>query len=658
MEKNNGHPSDVDIKSESEEDCTEMSSEPDTDDSSDEETYYRGQNYFLDASEDAKPSTSAVRQFCGAALAAPAPVPSDPTLQPSEVGSTDPTAIGSAAETTGDDIEITALFNLERWNDRNFKDEEPTQHPFSPQRVPGLQLDVTKDYSPLEIFQLFFTEEAIAVLCENTNKNAHRRLLRGKRKLWKDLEPSEMLHYLALTVYQGLMRPHSARDLWKRDQLYSLPFPTSVMPCYRYDAISACLHMSDPAQDAQNDQQRGQPGYDALFRLKPLHDQILSACRAHFHPHQNITIGEHIVGSRSHHSMKWFIKDQPKRWGFKLFLLTDIKTGYNCDFSVYQGRSLTPSGNGLSYDAVMNLIRVPELGTGYHVYVDNFYTSAALFRQLHRVGFGACGPIRESRQGFPRTSRNALPKTAGRGNMRWIRKGCLLFVKWKDTKDVSMCSTIHKAFSGRTTEMRFKSRDGAWSHQKLPVPDAVMDYNWHMGTMEQSDALSKYFTVSDKTMRWYRKLFLNFVDIAVVNSFIIHKELAQGKGRTPLTQKKFREILCRELSNVGKGDTGESDPEAAAETSPLGCFPVAVTDVTISSVREKATRKRLYCVLCYSRKKRNKTIYKCRSCGVPLCIVADRICFGEWHDLRKNGADSVGLPKSKSKPNPAPTAKS
>lgn len=651
MEKRNGHPCDVDIKSESESERTEVSSEPDTDYSSEEEAHYHGQGYFLEASEDAKPSTSAVHQFCGAALAAPAPVPFDPTLLPSGAA-TDPTTFGSAAETPEDDLEITALFKRERWNDRSFKDEEPAQHPFSPQRVPGLQLDVTKDYSPLEIFQLFFSEEAIAVLCANTNKNAQRRLLRGKRKLWKDLEPSEMLHYLALTIYHGLMRPHSARDLWKRDQLYSLPFPTSVMPCYRYDAISACLHMSDPAKDSLNDQQRGQPGYDALFRLKPLHNQILSACRALYHPHQNITIGEHNVGSRSHHSMKWFIKDQPKRWGFKLFLLTDIKTGYTCDFSVYQGRSLTPSGNGLSYDAVMNLIRVLELGTGYHVYVDNFYTSAALFRQLHQVGFGACGPVRESRQGFPRTQLNALPKTAGRGNMRWIRKGCLLFVKWKDTKDISMCSTIHKAYSGRTTEMRFKSRDGAWSHQKLPVPDAVMDYNWYMGTMEQSNALCKYFSVSDKTMRWYRKLFLNFVDIAVVNSFIIHKELAQGKGSTPLTQKKFREILCWELSSVGKGGTEEPDPEPAAEKSPLGCYPVAVTDMTISSVR--SSRKRLYCVLCYSRKKRNKTIYKCRSCGVPLCIVPDRVCFGEWHDLRKNGADSVGLPKS----NRAPTPKS
>lgn len=65
-----------------------------------------------------------------------------------------------------------------------------------------------------------------------------------------------MLHYLSIVLYQGLMRPHSAWDLWRMDQLYSLAFPQSLMPGYRFAAISACIHMSDPAPDILNEQLR------------------------------------------------------------------------------------------------------------------------------------------------------------------------------------------------------------------------------------------------------------------------------------------------------------------------------------------------------------------------------------------------------------------
>ncbi|KAJ8347175.1 hypothetical protein SKAU_G00285760 [Synaphobranchus kaupii] len=189
-------------------------------------------------------------------------------------------------------------------------------------RTPGAQLDLQQDNSPLELFQLFCSKDAIRILCQNTNINAQRKHTQGFQTPWTDVDAEELFRYLSIVIYLGL---------------------------------------------------------------------------------------------------------------------------------------------------------VPFLGSGYHVYVDNFYTSSALFHHLHQIHYGACGTIRQDRISFPKTQVNALPKTAARGDMRWFRDGPLLYVKWKDTRDVIVCSTIHKAYSGGSVQRRVKSSD-----------DPVLDYNKYMGGIDMS----------------------------------------------------------------------------------------------------------------------------------------------------------------------------
>ena len=82
---------------------------------------------------------------------------------------------------------------------------------------------------------------------------------------------------------------------------------------------------------------------------------------------------------------------------------------------------------------------------------------------------------------------------------------------------------------------------------------------------------------------------------------------------------------------------GTAQPqEAAAEDRLKECLPVPVTDVSAADPRHKATSGRQYCVNCRTHGKRSKTIFKCRSCDVPLCMIADRLCFTEWHDRRSS----------------------
>ena len=52
-------------------------------------------------------------------------------------------------------------------------------------------------------------------------------------------------------------------------------------------------------------------------------------------------------------------------------------------------------------------------GIGYHVYMDNYYTSPLLFKEMGKRGFGACGTARVDRKGMPEAWKGSKTKNQG-----------------------------------------------------------------------------------------------------------------------------------------------------------------------------------------------------------------------------------------------------
>lgn len=146
--------------------------------------------------------------------------------------------------------------------------------------------------------------EVLKVLCTNTNKNALRNKAKSKKFIWKDIEVEEMKKFLGMLLYMALVKLPKRTDFWRRNNIFHLPFPSTVMPRDRFMAISDNLHMSDLEEDAMNDAKKGTEEYDPLHRLKPLLEMIRNRCTTIYHPKQHISVDERMVATKARVAIK------------------------------------------------------------------------------------------------------------------------------------------------------------------------------------------------------------------------------------------------------------------------------------------------------------------------------------------------------------------
>ena len=216
----------------------------------------------------------------------------------------------------------------------------------------------------------------------------------------------ELYRFIAVVIFMGLVSVPTLQEYWSEDRFFGQPCAKRIMSRYRFMPILWNIHLSDPDKDAENQRHKtnNDPQYDRLFKVKPLYTEIRLVCQSFYVPNINISIDEHMVASKARIGIKQYIKDKPTKWGYKLFVICDSKTGYTCDFIIYTGKNERQTDNGLTYmyDVEMQLMS-PYLGKGYKLFVDNFYTCPILFRDLYTRKTIACGTVRENRRGFPKS---------------------------------------------------------------------------------------------------------------------------------------------------------------------------------------------------------------------------------------------------------------
>ncbi|XP_062515599.1 UPF0746 protein DDB_G0281095-like [Corticium candelabrum] len=101
-------------------------------------------------------------------------------------------------------------------------------------------------------------------------------------------------------------------------------------------------------------------------------------------------------------------------------------------------------------------------------------------------------------------------------------------------------------------------------------PEAISDYNSHMGGVDKSDQMIKYYEVLHKSLKYWKKIFLHMIDLVVFNSYIMftalqeqHPQDERLKRRGQYRQKDFRCELIRGLAGI---DLHEPVPQFCSTT--------------------------------------------------------------------------------------------
>ncbi|EEC19495.1 conserved hypothetical protein, partial [Ixodes scapularis] len=102
-------------------------------------------------------------------------------------------------------------------------------------------------------------------------------------------------------------------------------------------------------------------------------------------PGPNICVDESTVGFKGRVSFKCYNPQKPTKWGLRVYVLADCRTGYMSAFEPYYGSTTTESLclPDLPFMSRIDLhllgkMQCTLLGSGYHLYTNRFYTSPQL----------------------------------------------------------------------------------------------------------------------------------------------------------------------------------------------------------------------------------------------------------------------------------------
>ncbi|CAG8615282.1 16971_t:CDS:2 [Cetraspora pellucida] len=495
-----------------------------------------------------------------------------------------------------------------------------------------LQLGIV---SPLSLFRLFFTNEQLQLMVENTNTYEQ---VKGREggQVWNPLTLNELKIWLGLIIYMGVHHINALDDLWNQDDKRTNHKIKRFISLYRFQQIKRFFHISA----------LGQLHTQWYLKVEPFTSHIQSTVKKYYVPSSQVSIDEMIVhfSGRSIHTVR--VKNKPTPERYKIISLCDYSYTWAFVFtSRVKKNDLIESISGLNNIGclIAHLANVLPNNKMYYIYMNNYFSSIPLFKYLREKGMGACGTIRTNLFRFPKELKIGKKIALDWNTLLEKVINDILAIFWIDNGPVTMLTTIHEIVGENWKVIRNRRQPRKTSfnantvcrvfgdrHRKeLEILWIIDDYNHYMGGVDIADQLREYYNCQLTVRRTWFPLFFWILDTVLVNCVIIYHKVTNSN----ISSKDFRiNLVPQDLQTSSKGKRIVINKK----------YELPVTRLLGGDHFVEWREKRMACIYCcylaqHGAKDINsdnplQTQLWCTNCEVLLCCSKARpTCFRNFH---------------------------
>jgi len=286
---------------------------------------------------------------------------------------------------------------------------------------------------------------------------------------------------------------------------------------------------------------------------------------------------------------------------------------------------------------------------GFIICMDRYYTTIDVIKNLSERGFGVYGAIMEMRaKGTPFFKKSLKKLAYGESLFYLYENQRILLSCWRDSKVVLVISNTGDDNLVNVSRNGNIDQDGIKTYRKMQVncPENILTYFLNARGVDKFDQKISYYAVDHKSVKWYTRIILHLISVAMHNSFILYSKSKQ-RAYQKISYLQYQQMVIDSLAsglrtrkslaknsqtNIRMSTSIKStstDSRISFET-PIqrkGSTSSTLTKSTSSITTNSIKRCRLgyhtksVCAVCDPKKGKKYTNYWCSTHEIPLCTL-------------------------------------